>query len=85
MVIEGMATTIQGSLPVPRTAASAARRYLYVKWTGEGMTELYDYQRDPLELRNVARKDRYHDQRHRMHLRAEELCSPVRPGSPRMS
>jgi arylsulfatase A-like enzyme len=79
VVIEGVATEIR-DLTRPSYCALRTQRYLYVKWTGDGMTELYDYQRDPLELRNVATKARYQDLRLRMRERAETLCKPTPPG-----
>ena len=55
------------------------RRYLFVKYAN-GVTELYDYARDPYELRNRGRAASYRDVRTRLRSRAQANCQPPPPG-----
>ena len=54
-------------------------RYLYVRYAS-GFTELYDYARDPYELRNRSRMASYQDVRSRLRSRAQAACQPPPPG-----
>ncbi len=53
------------------------RRYLFVHY-GNGREELYDYARDPWELRD--RRGTAPDVQRRLRRRARDACSPVPPG-----
>jgi arylsulfatase A-like enzyme len=55
------------------------RRYLYVRYAN-GLTELYDYARDPYELRNRSRMATYREVKARLRLRARAACQPPPPG-----
>jgi arylsulfatase A-like enzyme len=55
------------------------RRYLFVRYAN-GSSELYDYARDPYELRNRARAVSYRDVKTRLRLRAQANCQPPPPG-----
>ena len=60
----------------PSFCGVRTNRYMYVKWSENRKAELYDYRKDPLELRSVASSDRYQDVRRRMHRAAVNLCYP---------
>lgn len=55
------------------------RRYLFVRYAN-GLSELYDYARDPYELRNRTRMASYRDVKERLRLRAQAKCQPLPPG-----
>jgi N-acetylglucosamine-6-sulfatase len=55
------------------------RRFVYVRYSG-GVEELYDYQDDPLELRNVAGDASYADDLAALRARTDEECQPRPPG-----
>lgn len=54
-------------------------RYLYVRYA-TGLTELYDYARDPYELRNRSRLASYQEVKSRLQSRAQAACQPPPPG-----
>lgn len=56
------------------------KNWLYVHWSGDAGTELYDYKHDPLELNNLSGRPAYAEKETAMHDRAVELCSPTPPG-----
>jgi arylsulfatase A-like enzyme len=56
------------------------KRYLYVEYDAGKGREFYDYKRDPHELRNAIRKDRYADRVSAHRQAAQTACSPVPPG-----
>ena len=56
------------------------KNWLYVHWSGDAGTELYDYVHDPLELRNLSGRPAYAEKEQEMHDRSVELCSPTPPG-----
>lgn len=56
------------------------KNWLYVHWSGDAGTELYDYKHDPLELTNLSGRPAYADKETAMRDRAVELCSPTPPG-----
>jgi arylsulfatase A-like enzyme len=51
------------------------RLYLYVRYAN-GVSELYDYARDPYELRNRGRAAIYREVRARLRSRAQASCQP---------
>lgn len=54
-------------------------RYLYVRYSGGAATELYDYQRDPDELHNVAGEAEYRQIRNKLAWKAKQNCQPFPP------
>jgi arylsulfatase A-like enzyme len=62
----------------PSYCGVRTERYLFVEYNS-GERELYDYQRDPLELDNRANSKRYDDVQHQLKRQAKKLCDPV-PG-----
>jgi N-acetylglucosamine-6-sulfatase len=64
---------------VPTYCGVHSRRYVYIDYaTGE--EELYDLDRDPLQLANVAGSRRYRDVLRTERGRLRELCRPRPPG-----
>ncbi len=63
----------------PSYCGARTERYLFIEYES-GQRELYDYQRDPLELENRSKLRRYADVQHELRRAAKELCSPP-PGS----
>ena len=56
------------------------RNWLYVDWSGNAGTEMYDYVHDPLETSNLAGKRTYSDKEAELSALTEQLCSPTPPG-----
>jgi N-acetylglucosamine-6-sulfatase len=54
-------------------------RYLFVRY-GNGRQELYDYDRDPFELKDRRGADAYARVKHRLRRRARVACDPPPPG-----
>jgi N-acetylglucosamine-6-sulfatase len=54
-------------------------RYLFVRY-GNGRQELYDYERDPFELKDRRGADAYARVKHRLRRRARVACDPPPPG-----
>jgi arylsulfatase A-like enzyme len=75
VVLEGIA--VKGR---PAYCGLRLRNWLYVEWSDDQGTELYDYVHDPYELRNLAGKSAYADKEAQMRERTIELCSPTPPG-----
>jgi hypothetical protein len=64
---------------VPTYCGVHSERFVYVRYaTGE--EELYDLERDPLQLTNRVGRDRSASIRGEMYQRLRDLCSPAPPG-----
>lgn len=72
-------TKSDGDRGVPTYCGVRNERYKYVRYS-TGEQELYDLERDPLELRNVVRRDRYSDVLRSLRGRLKQLCRPTPPG-----
>jgi arylsulfatase A-like enzyme len=57
-----------------------SKRYLFVEYTNDRGAELYDYRRDPDELRNAIDSPQYRDVVRQHRQLAKQSCSPVPPG-----
>lgn len=66
------------SIPRPAYCGFLNSRYLYVRYAG-GFQELYDYQVDPYELRNVAKSSAYGPVLQDMRAKAKAACVPTPP------
>ena len=56
------------------------KKWLYVQWSDNQGTELYDYTHDPLELNNLAGRPDYEVKEADLRARAMRLCDPTPPG-----
>jgi arylsulfatase A-like enzyme len=56
------------------------KNWLYVQWSDNSGTELYDYAHDPLELHNLSGKAAYATKEAQLRADTMNLCSPVPPG-----
>jgi len=56
------------------------RNWLYVQWSDNQGTEMYDYAHDPLELHNLSGKPAYAAKENQLRTDTMNLCSPVPPG-----
>jgi N-acetylglucosamine-6-sulfatase len=72
-------TKSNGDRGVPTYCGVRTERYKYVRYS-TGERELYDLERDPLELINGVRRDRYADVLRSLRSRLKELCRPTPPG-----
>ena len=64
---------------VPTYCGVHTERHVFVRYAS-GEEELYDLERDPAELVNVAADDRYAEIRREMFGRLRQLCDPAPPG-----
>ena len=64
---------------VPTYCGVHTERHVFVRYVN-GEEELYDLERDPAELVNVAADDRYAEIRREMFGRLRQLCDPAPPG-----
>jgi N-acetylglucosamine-6-sulfatase len=83
VVLEGVRSVVRGTDPLVRHPAYCGvrtHRYLYVNWSGDRKSELYDYRKDHLELHSVGDHAGYQAIRDRLQQAAGQLCSPVPPG-----
>jgi arylsulfatase A-like enzyme len=64
---------------VPTYCGVRTERYKYVRYS-TGEQELYDLERDPLELINSVRRDRYSEVLRSLRGRLKQLCRPTPPG-----
>ena len=80
-VLEARAATVPGpngtNVTRPPYCGWRSARYLFVRY-GNGREELYDYRRDPWELRD--RRGTAPDLQRRLRQRARSACQPVPPG-----
>jgi N-acetylglucosamine-6-sulfatase len=72
---------VKGDSPPRRPAYCGYRthRFMFARYA-DGTEELYDYRKDPYELRNRAGSDRYADRLRSLRRNARETCRPVPPG-----
>jgi arylsulfatase A-like enzyme len=75
--LEGMSWKRSG-MRVPSFCGYRTARYMYVHYAG-GVEELYDYRRDPQELRNKAGHRRHQALQARLRESAEATCRPLPP------
>jgi arylsulfatase A-like enzyme len=64
---------------VPTYCGVHSDRYVYVRYRTDE-EELYDLERDPLQLANMVGHDRYAQVRRALLRRLEDLCDPRPPG-----
>ena len=72
-------TKSDGDHGVPTYCGVRTERYKYVRYS-TGEQELYDLQRDPLELTNSVRREGYSDVLRSLRERLRQLCRPAPPG-----
>lgn len=64
---------------IPTYCAVRSRTGMYAAYA-DGAEELYDLERDPYQLRNLANDPAHREARHEMRLRVHQLCKPEVPG-----
>jgi hypothetical protein len=69
----------EGGRNAPTFCAAHTQRYVLARYS-TGEEELYDLARDPHQMRNVARANRYEEQRRALRAALRRLCDPMPPG-----
>jgi N-acetylglucosamine-6-sulfatase len=69
-----------GSWTHPGYCGYRTAKWLYVKWNAGYGQEMYNYNRDPYELENLVKKDRWDTKQQELKQLTKQSCSPVPPG-----
>ncbi len=75
LLLEAMKTSKR-----PAYCGLRTKRWLYVQYSHNNGTELYDYKIDPLELSNLADQDAYRPLIKQFRATTKTLCTPKPPG-----